>query len=131
MTVIYIFFSSLFGISVLMALKVWELKRGAKPFSVLRYRLDIIVRNIALKIRSYTKYLSVRTFWLTLAFMVAKLSKIVSIFVGRIKMSKTFRLVKGKILPQGGGGAVSAFLKDVAEFKREAVGESEKDSDIK
>lgn len=125
MFVISTFLASLTGISVLLIFKVWELKRGAKPFSVLRYKLDIIVRSVAGKFRSYSKYITFRNLRLTLAFLVAKFSKIVSMLVGRIKSSKFFRMIKGKIMPKGGDGPVSAFLRDVAEFKREASGESE------
>lgn len=120
MGVISIFFASFGGIVVLLLLKVWELKRGAKPFSLLRYRLDLLVRSVGIKIRYYVRFVNTRTLRITLAFIVAKTSEFLFRIVSKIKNSKIFLLVMGKILPKGGGGTVSAFLKDVAEFKRDS-----------
>lgn len=123
MTVIYIFYLSLSGILILLMFKIWELKKGSKPFSVLRYQLDILARNLAIKVKYYSRYISLRTFWLTMAFLVAKFSELASMLIGKIRTSKTWRTIKGKISPSSGTGPVSAFLRDVAEFKREAANE--------
>jgi hypothetical protein len=126
MWVFYLFYFSLLGIIILLSLKVWELKRGAKPFSVLRYRLDLFFRRKMEELRGYQKYLNTGTIRLTLAFLVAKASKYVSMFFEKVKESHLFKTIKGKVSPGSGTGPVSAFLRDVAEFKNAAAGESEK-----
>ncbi len=116
MVLVYTFFASLFGIIILLSLKTWELQRGAKPFSVLRYRLDILMRRQAEDFKSYGKYISWTTARLVLAFLVAKTTDILTIIWKKWNESKLFMLIKGKIIPRA-TGPVSAFLKDVAEFK--------------
>lgn len=116
---------------MLLSLKVWEIRRGGKPFSVLRYRMDILVHKSGEQFRYWWSFVNTRTFRLILAFLVAKTGQIVSMGVGKLKESKLFRLVKGKILPPGGAGPVSAFLRDVAEFKKEAAGEAKKQEENK
>lgn len=123
MTVIYFFFISLLGIVTLLSLKVWELTRGAKPFSVLRYRLDMLFRKKALVIRQWLHLLNGRTLRLILAFIVANVGEWLSRVTTRVRESHLFKTVKGKVIPGNGNGPVSEFLRDVAEFKNQATGE--------
>lgn len=112
----YTFFLSLLGIIILLSLKSWELRRGAKPFSVLRYRLDILMRRKTEDFKSFSRYISWATVRLTLAFLVAKIVDVFNLIWTKWTNSSLFKLVKGKVLPRA-TGPVSAFLKDVADFK--------------
>ncbi len=124
MGLIYIFFSSLAGILILISLKAWELHRGAKPFSVLRYRLDIIVRRSVENIKLHARYISWTTARITLAFIVAKIVDFLTLIWQKLTNSEFFKLIRGKVIPKA-SGPVSAFLKDVAEFKSAGVVGSE------
>lgn len=131
MWVLYIFYTSLSGIIILLSLKVWELKRGAKPFSVFRYRLDLFARRKTEEIRSYRKYLTAKVFRLALAYVVAMMSEYVSLFLDKLRESHLFKTIKGKVNPGNGNGPVSEFLRDVAEFKNAAAVEIEKKEEKK
>ncbi|MDO8492109.1 MAG: hypothetical protein Q7S34_00520, partial [bacterium] len=126
MWVFYLFFLSLFGIVILLSLKVWELHRGAKPFSVLRYRLDLFFRRKMEELRGYQKYLNTKTIRLVLVYLVAMASRYIGLLIGKIKESRLFQTIKGKVVPGNGNGPVSAFLRDVAEFKKGVAGENKK-----
>ena len=112
----YVFLASLIGLVILLTLKSWELRRGAKPFSVLRYRLDILMRRKTDNLKEYAKYISWTTFRLALAFLVAKTTDVFSFFWKKWTDSRIFKLIKGNVIPKA-TGPVSAFLKDVADFK--------------
>ena len=124
MGIIYIFFSSLVGIMILISLKAWELHRGSKPFSVLRYRLDILVRKSVENFKMHSRYISWATARITLAFLVAKMVDFMTLLWQKITNSEIFKIIRGKVIPKA-SGPVSAFLKDVAEFKSAGVVGSE------
>ena len=131
MGAMYFFFLSLGGIVFLLSLKVSELRKGAKPFSVMRYRLDVFSRRLSGQLKEwFMHYVNARTIRLILAYLVAIISTEFTLFVRnvseKVKQSHFWKTVKGKVTPGNNGGAVSAFLRDVAEFKKEAAGEIEK-----
>ncbi|MEK7567529.1 MAG: hypothetical protein AAB513_01240 [Patescibacteria group bacterium] len=109
---------------ILVSLKAWELHRGAKPFSVLRYRLDILVRRGIENLKSHSRYISWTTARITLAFLVAKIVDLITLIWKKFTSSEIFELIRGKVIPKA-SGPVSAFLRDVAEFKSAAVQGSE------
>jgi hypothetical protein len=75
MATTYLFFLSLFGIVILFTLKVWELKRGSKPFSLLRYKLDLIARKQGQRLKHYASFVNTKTVRLVLAYIVASISR--------------------------------------------------------
>ena len=124
MGAMYVFFLSFGGIVILLSLKTWEISRGAKPFSVFRYRMDIVARKVFEKLRYWSGYVNTRNARLFLAFLFVKIDQVFNSLLEKSKQSRIFLFVKGKILPPEGTGTVSAFLKDVAEFKKEASNSS-------
>ncbi len=123
MVVTYLFFVSLLGIIVLLSLKVWELKRGSKPFSLFRYKLDLVMRRYTDRLKHYASFLNTKALRLVLAYVVARVSQGVSNTVVKLKNTTFFKKVRGKIIPDSHNSPVSAFLRDVAEFKSAAAGE--------
>jgi hypothetical protein len=131
MSAVYVFFASLCGLFVLFSLKIREMKVGGKSFSVLRYKLDIFLHHRTRSIKNYYKYLNKDTFRLLLVFLTAKFQAWVILGAGKLKSTKIFQMIQGKIAPKGTTSAVSSFLKDVAEYKEEIIKvEEEKKQDI-
>jgi hypothetical protein len=113
----------LFGIVILFTLKVWELKRGSKPFSLLRYKLDLIARKQGQRLKHYASFVNTKTVRLVLAYIVASISRGVSVLMSKVRETRAFKVIRGKIIPDNHNSPVSAFLRDVAEFKNAAAGE--------
>jgi len=123
MVPMYLFGVSFLGICILFLFKIWELKRGSKPFSLLRYRLDLFFRRYAEKLKHYSGFVNRKTVRLGFAYGVGGISAAVSLVLTRFRSSKIYLSIKGQILPKERGSTVSAFLRDVEEFKKAAVGE--------
>ncbi len=132
MGAIIIFGTSLVGIVTLLSLKVWELKRGTKPFSVLRYKADVILRKEYANAKSYLRYFNRQTAYLLLLFILNELKEIFLV-VFRKGQSVTShprfsQLFRGKQnLPFNSSS--SRFLQDIATIKsRKEVLEEIKES---
>lgn len=117
----YLFFVSLSTMVVMLALKDWELHRGRKPFSALRYRLDTILRKRFLHLSSYTVYVNRHTAKLLLLFILEHIHHAVVFLLKKLRDSEFFKLVRGRYnrfadtLPERN----SVFLNSLASHKKD------------
>lgn len=126
----YVFIGTLLGISLIVGLKIWELKAGSKLFSVIRYRLDDYAHRKVVLLKHYLAYVNIRTFRLLLVFFTAKIHALSIRLLDEWRNSGWWLAVRGKVLPKGPVSTVSAFLRDVAEYKNEIIKEElRKDSE--
>ncbi len=115
-----IFFGSLAGMSILLGLKVFELKRGVKPFSAYRYKADIAIRKKIELLLSYIKYFNRQTAKLIVLFIFSEVKIFVIFLAEKIKHGKIGLMVRGKHLPDPpSNGTNSEFLKGMSSIKEE------------
>lgn len=122
MTVIWVFALSLAGASGMLLLKTWELQTGAKPFSALRYRADVLFRRRVGVLRGYVRYANRRTLRLFLWFLLEKFARVVRSGLQRLRQfewfNRFFEMVRGKDIPPiSPGSKPSSYLHTVAEYK--------------
>lgn len=117
----YLFFVSLGAMVVMLALKDWELHKGRKPFSALRYRLDILLRKHFLHLHSYTAYINRHTFKLLLLFVLEHIHYGLVFLAKKLRDSEFFTLIRGRYnrftdtLPERN----SVFLNSLSSHKRD------------
>ncbi|MCE9644317.1 hypothetical protein K8Q93_03710 [Candidatus Parcubacteria bacterium] len=92
----YLFFASLGAMVVMLVLKDWELHRGHKPFSALRYRLDILLRKRFLHVSSYTVYFNRHTARLLLLFVLEHIHHGIVFLLKKFRDSEFFTLIRGR-----------------------------------
>lgn len=121
----YILLASLLSMFVMLILKDWELQKGRKPFSALRYRLDTLLRKKALQLVSYTAYANRQTAKLLLLFIFEHTKKIFHFLYQQTINSKLFSLARGRYqqFMEKDSPHNSDFLNSLASYKEE------KDSD--
>src|SRR5258708_1023303 len=116
----YLFFASLLGMVVMLVLKDWELHKGQKPFSALRYRLDIMLRKRATHLLSYTVYINRHTAKLLLLFLLDHARHGLHLLFEKIRKSDFFTLIQGRYhrFTETPLERNSVFLNSLASHKR-------------
>ncbi len=120
MGAIIIFGTSLLGIVTILSLKVWELKRGTKPFSVLRYKADVLVRKELGNAKQYLKYFNRQTAYLLFIFIITELKEVIlivarkaQVIVNHPRFSHLFRAKQNVPF----NSSSSPFLRDISAIK--------------
>lgn len=118
------FFGSLGGLALLFGLKVWEMKSGAKLFSVLRYKTDIYLRQKASLLVWNTKRMNLASaialLFIFLRTLLRFAQEIFSPIIERIQRTDLYRMVEGKYeehAGNGGGEKKSEFMKEMSSIK--------------
>lgn len=120
MTPIIVFFISLLAVAFLVGFKVFELKKGIKPFSATRYRADTYLKKKADIVVGYIRYANWQTVRLLALFLFGEGRALMFKLFEKIEGSNLGAMVKGTDTPKSNGaGTNSTFLKEVATFKRE------------
>lgn len=116
-----VFFSSLGALSLLLGFKIFELKRGIKPFSASRYTLDTSLRKKTDLILEYAKYLNWQTIKLLLLFIVSEVKDFVVYVVRKIEDTRLGLMVRGKDIPPNGNGngSGSTFLNSLKDERKQ------------
>lgn len=123
-----IFYISLAGLITMLGLKLWELKRGVKPFSVLHYKADMALRKYMAVIRSNLRYLNLETLKLLLVFLFRQGRELAMKLFAKIEHWKIFEMVRGRDIVRG-NGAVSSFLKKLSSDIRDSGISDDKQND--
>jgi len=126
MVAVVTFFASLSGILILFCFKIFELKRGVKPFSVHRYKFDAVLRNKVEHATGFIKYANFETGKLLVLFIISELKDFAIVILRKLEDSKIGETVRGRNIPKGNGnGTNSAFLKGMSEMNGEVKKEEE------
>lgn len=113
-----VFFTSLLGISILLGLKIFELKRGVKVFSAHRYKIDLALRKKIEFLFSYLKYFNRQTLKLLAVFVFSEVKIFVLYLAEKVKNTKIGSMVRGEHLPDSStNGTSSEFLKGMSSIK--------------
>ncbi len=114
-----LFYISLLGLLTLLVLKLWELKRGVKPFSVIHYKADIALRKYMAVVRANLRYLNLSTLRLLAVFLFEQGRDFLRKLFSRVEGSKLFAMIRGRDIVKG-NGTVSSFLKKLSSDIRES-----------
>ncbi|HYF10141.1 MAG TPA: hypothetical protein VD967_00865 [Candidatus Paceibacterota bacterium] len=117
----YLFFASLAAMVVMLALKDWELHRGRKPFSALRYKLDQSLRKRFAHVLSYAAYANRHTAKLLLLYALDHIHHALVVAIRKFRDSEFATLIRGRYhrftdtLPERN----SVYLNSLASHKKD------------
>ena len=115
------FYSSLAGLFILFSFKSLEVKTGAKPFSVFRYKTDMYLRKKAsffvAGLKRINGDLLLQLFGLLLQKIIALMKLILLPIMNRIKQTKLYSIVQGKDVGEMKSGGESEFIKEMSSIK--------------
>jgi hypothetical protein len=116
MVTISIFGASLAGLIALIAFKTFELRRGVKPLSAIRYKADTSLRKKAEILIMYVRYINWRTMRLLVVFLFIELRKLLRELFTKFNETKLGAMIQGKItLKTDSAAPSSAFLQGMSD----------------
>ncbi len=130
MTPTIVFYISLTGLLTMVGLKLYEMNRGVKPFSVLHYKTDMALRKHAAIVNANLRYLNRETVWLFFLFLFSKGTAAAKGLWSRVEHLKLFEKIRGRNIMKG-SGAVSAFLRKLSEKKLDSESPVEETTEVK
>lgn len=115
------FYSSLAGLFILFSFKSLEVKTGARPFSVFRYKTDMYLRKKAsfliANLKRVNADLLLQIFGLLIQKIIALTKVILLPVTNRIKQTKLYSIVQGKDVGEMKNGGESEFIKEMSTIK--------------
>ena len=94
-------------------MKLFEMKRGVKPFSVLHYKADMALRKKAAFVMANLRYVNKETARLFLLLIFFKARELASELWTRVEHFQFFEKIRGRYIEKG-KGTVSAFLRKLS-----------------
>ncbi len=119
MTTLILFYGSLLGLCIFFVVKIVELNRGTKPFSAMRYQVDLYLKRKFESLLYYLRFVNKNTARLLIIFLLTELRGVLSKLFHIINEMKWVKTIKGKQeITSNGNSSPSSFLRDMGNALR-------------